>query len=100
MSVVEVQGPTGPALYGGVDMMTWARSQLDIAGEIVDNPGGGLLFATQTIGQVRAVLAAADGVRWREVVDVLDRAEDRAIRREFGLARELISQARDRLDQV
>lgn len=100
ISAVEVLGPKGPALYGGADMLTWARNQLDIAGQIMDNPGGGLLFATQAIGQVRSALAESDGPRWREVVERLERAEDRAVRREFGRARELISEARGRLDQV
>jgi len=100
MSSVEVLGPKGPALYGGTDMLTWARNQLEIAGQIVDNPGGGLLFATQSIGQVRSALAEADGVRWREAVELLEEAEDRAVHREFGRARELISEARSRLDQV
>jgi len=81
-------------------MLTWARNQLEIADQIVDNPGGGLLFATQSIGQVRSALAEADGVRWREVTELLEQAEDRAVRREFGRARELISQARSRLDQA
>jgi len=100
MSAVEVLGPKGPAPYGGIDMLTWARNQLEIADQIVDNPGGGLLFATQSIGQVRSALAEADGVRWREVTELLEQAEDRAVRREFGPARELISQARSRLDQA
>ena len=100
MSVVEVLGPKGPAPYGGADMLTWAHNQLEIASQIVDNPGGGLLFATQTIGQVRSALEDADGVRWREVVNLLDQAEDRAVRRDFNRARELIREARSRLDQA
>jgi hypothetical protein len=100
MSVVEVLGPKGPGLYGGVDMLTWARNQLEIASQIVDNPGGGLLFATQTIGQVRSALEDADGVQWREVIGLLDQAEDKAVRRDFNRARELIKEARGRLDQA
>jgi hypothetical protein len=100
MSVVEVLGPKGPGLYGGVDMLTWAHNQLEIASQIVDNPGGGLLFATQTIGQVRSALEDADGVQWREVIGLLDQAEDRAVRRDFNRARELIKEARGRLDQA
>lgn len=100
ISAVEVLGPKGPALYGGADMLTWARNQLEIADQIVDNPGGGLLFASQSIGQVRSALAESDGARWREVTELLEQAEDRAVRREFSRARELISQARSRLDQV
>ena len=100
MSVVEVLGPKGPGLYGGVDMLTWAHNQLVIASQIVDNPGGGLLFATQTIGQVRSALEDADGVQWREVIGLLDQAEDKAVRRDFNRARELIKEARGRLDQA
>ena len=100
MSVVEVLGPKGPGLYGGVDMLTWAHNQLEIASQIVDNPGGGLLFATQTIGQVRSALEDADGAQWREVIGLLDQAEDKAVRRDFTRARELIEEARGRLDQA
>jgi len=100
MSVVEVLGPKGPARFGGVDMLTWARNQLRIAGDIVDNPGGGLLFATQTIGQVKAALAEEAGGRRDDVVALLDEAEDAAIRRDFDRARELIVRARERLDQA
>jgi hypothetical protein len=97
MPAVEVLGPKGPLRFGGADMLTWARNQLEIASQIVDNPGGGLLFATQTIGQVKAALAEEGGDRWREVVDLLDGAEDRAVRREYRRARELLDRARERL---
>ena len=97
MSPVEVLGPKGPARYGGADMLTWARHQLQIAGQIVDNPGGGLLFATQTIGQVRATLEEADRERWQEVVELLASAEDRAVRREYEPARELLREAAEKL---
>ncbi len=100
MSAVEVLGPKGPARFGGVDLLTWARNQLRIAGDIIDNPGGGLLFATQTIGQVKAALAEEAGDRFEEVVALLDEAEDAAIRREFDHGRELIARARQRLDQA
>jgi hypothetical protein len=99
MSAVEVLGPKGPARYGGADMLTWAHNQLDIAGQIMDNPGGGLLFATQTIGQVRAALAEADADRWQGVLAALDEAEDRAVRRDFAGARERLREARERLPQ-
>ena len=99
MSRVEVLGPKGPARYGGADMLTWVHNQLEIAGQIVDNPGGGLLFATQTIGQVRAALAEADGDRWQGVLRRLADAEDRAVRRDFAGARAKLSEARERLDQ-
>src|SRR5207237_8901562 len=72
------------------DLLSWAREQLKLAAEIVDNPGGGLLFGTQTIGQVRSALADADEERWREVVRILDQAEDSALRRQYERARELV----------
>jgi hypothetical protein len=58
MACVEVLRPKGPvSRFGGTDVQTWARHQLGVARDILDNPGGGLLFATQTIGQVKAGLA-------------------------------------------
>src|SRR2546423_10704583 len=97
MCAVEVRGPKGPARYGGVDLLTWARNQLRIASEIMDNPGGGLLFATQTIGQVKAALNEVDADRWESTVRLLDQAEDLAVRREFERSRELLRQASDKL---
>lgn len=97
MCAVEVLGPKGPVRYGGVDMLTWARHQLRIADEIVDNPGGGLLFATQTMGQVKAALNETDEERWQEVVALLGRAEDHGVRREFESARELLREAAGKL---
>lgn len=93
MCAVEVLGPKGPARYGGVDMLTWARRQLEVADQIIDNPGGGLVFATQTMGQVEAALREANEERWQDVVELLDRAEEHAVRREFEPARELLRQA-------
>lgn len=90
---VEVLGPKGPARHGGVDLLKWARDQLTVAAEIVDNPGGGLLFATQTIGQVRAALADADEERWKDVIRMLDRAEDTALRRQYERSRDLVAEA-------
>jgi hypothetical protein len=98
MSAVDVLGPKGPARFGGADMPTWVHNQLRIAGEIVDNPGGGLLFATQTIGQVRAALTEADSDRWQPVVALLDQAEDSAVRRDFGATRDLLARAVRLLD--
>ena len=97
MSPVEVLGPKGPAPFGGVEMVTWARRQLEIASEIIDNPGGGLLFATQAIGQVKAALSEADPDRWEDVIQLLERAEDHGVRRRYDGARELIGQARNNL---
>ncbi len=78
-------------------MLTWARHQLQIADQIVDNPGGGLLFATQTVGQVKAALNEADEARWQDVVDLLGRAEDRMVRRAFDAARALLREAGEHL---
>ena len=99
MSAVEVLGPKGPARYGGADLLTWVRNQLEIASQIVDNPGGGLLFAAQTVGQVRSALAEADADRWRPVLALLQSAEDRALRRHFAGARDLIRQAGEQIDR-
>jgi hypothetical protein len=97
LTTVEVLGPKGPVRHGGVDVVTWARRQLELAGEIVDNPGGGLLFATQTMGQVKVALADADAGRWGEVVRLLDEAEDAAVRRRYGEARNLLDEALGKL---
>jgi hypothetical protein len=70
---------------------------LTLAAEIVDNPGGGLLFATQAIGQAKAALADADEERWRDVVRILDGAEDTALRRHHERSRELIAEALEQL---
>lgn len=94
---MEVLGPKGPVRYGGVDVVTWARGQLEVATEIVDNPGGGLLFATQTIGQVKTALVDADGKRWDEVVHLLNQAEDAAVRRRYHDAKSLVLEALEHL---
>lgn len=78
-------------------MLTWARNQLDIAGAIIDNPGGGLLFATQTLGQVRSALEEADADRWEAVIGALADAEDAGVQREFSRAREHIQRAAEHL---
>ena len=92
---VDVTGVKGP--YPAQDLVAWGRSQLEIARSILDNPGGGLLFATQAIGQVRASLQERDEERFGEVVETLDRAEERGIRREFEEARKLIGEAISKL---
>ena len=92
MPGVDVTGvEKGP--YPAPDLAAWGRSQLEIARSILDNPGGGLLFATQAIGQVKAALQERDEGRYAEVVEALDRAEDRGIRREFAAARKLLDEA-------
>jgi hypothetical protein len=90
---MEVLRPKELDTHPGDRLVTWARGQLEIAGSILDNPGGGLVFATQTIGQVKAGLRERDPERWQVVVATLDRAEDAAVRREFGKARSLLNEA-------
>ena len=81
----------------GDEIVRWARGQLEIARQILDNPGGGLLFATQTVGQVKAGLQERDARRWEEVVSLLDRVEGAAVRREFETARKLLDEALTKL---
>jgi hypothetical protein len=90
---VEVLRPKELDTHPGEEIVTWARDQLSIARDILDDPGGGLLFATQTIGQVRSGLFERDPDRWRGVVQVLDRAEDAAVHREFATAQQLLAEA-------
>jgi hypothetical protein len=100
MSPVEVLGPKGPQPYGGTDMVTWAHKQLRLAGQIMDNPGGGLLFASQTIGQVKAAFQEADPERWEAFIELLERAEDRAVHRQFDAALEFLDRARAELPEA
>jgi hypothetical protein len=95
--LVEVLKPKPLETHPGEEIVRWARGQLEIAGSILDNPGGGLLFATQTIGQVKAGLHERDADRWESVVKLLDQAEDAGVRREFAEARKLIDSAIGRL---
>ena len=90
---MEVLRPKEIETHPGDSIIGWARGQLEIAREILDNPGGGLLFVTQTIGQVRAALTERDPERWDEVVAILGRAEDAAVRREFDTAQQLLDEA-------
>ena len=90
---MEVLKPKPLETHPGDEIVSWARGQLEIAGSILDNPGGGLLFATQTIGQVKAGLHERDAERWETAVELLDQAEDAAVRREFAVARTLIDSA-------
>jgi hypothetical protein len=94
---VEVLHPKKLETHPGDSIVAWARGQLGIARQILDNPGGGLLFATQTIGQVKAALRERDAVRWEDVVALLDRIEDAAVRREFDTARSLLDEAVQKL---
>jgi hypothetical protein len=90
---MDVLHPKKLETHPGDSIVNWARVQLEIAREILDDPGGGLLFATQTIGQVKAGLHERDATRWEEVVTLLDRAEDAAVRREFEMARGRLDEA-------
>ena len=94
---MEVLRPKELDTHPGDEIVTWARNQLEIARSILDNPGGGLLFATQTIGQVKAGLHERDQDRWKDAVAILDRAEDAAVRREFDAARSLLDEAAKKL---
>ncbi len=94
---MDVLRPKGPVLFGGSGMLEWARSQLLLAGQILDNPGGGLLFATQSMGQVKAALNESEPGRWEAVVHLLGRAEAAAVNREQDRARALLEEARTAL---
>jgi hypothetical protein len=95
---MEVLHPKKMDTQPGDSIVRWARNQLMIAREILDNPGGGLLFATQTVGQVKAGLQERDEERWNEVIALLDRVEDAGVRREFETARELLDEALAKLN--
>lgn len=96
---MEVVGPKGPQRHTGAGLLPWAHDQLTIALQIVDNPGGGLLFATTAVGQVKAALAelAAQSEeerhRWAPVVEILNRVEDDMVRRRFDSARAGLEEA-------
>ena len=90
---VDIRDPKPLDTHPGDEIVAWARAQLAIARSIMDNPGGGLMFATQTIGQVRSGLNERDSERWKEVVLALDRAEDAGVRREFATSRKLLDEA-------
>jgi hypothetical protein len=94
---MEVLRPKELDIHPGDKIVRWAREQLEIARSILDNPGGGLLFATQTIGQVKAALRERDRERWEDEVEALDRAEDAAVRREFDTTRSLVDSVIARL---
>lgn len=94
---MEVLRPKELDTHPGNAIVGWARNQLAIARSILDNPGGGLLFATQTMGQVRSGLQERDADRWKAVTEVLERAEDAAVRREFDTARRLLDEATGKL---
>jgi hypothetical protein len=94
---MEILRPKELDTHPGLELVRWARGQLEIASSIMDNPGGGLLFATQTIGQVRSALHERDPERWEDIAVALERAEDAVVHREFGDARKLLDDAMARL---
>lgn len=94
---MDVLHPKPLETHPGDQVIPWARRQVELAREILDNPGGGLLFSTQTIGQVRAALQDRDPERWEEVVATLERAEDLAVHREFDESRRLLAEALQKL---
>lgn len=94
---MEVLRPKELDTHPGEEIVAWSRDQLAIARSILEDPGGGLLFATQTIGQVRAGLHERDAARWEDVVGLLDRAEDAAVHRGFATARQMIDDALTKL---
>jgi hypothetical protein len=94
---MDVLRPKELETHPGEEIVGWARRQLEIARSILDNPGGGLLFATQTVGQVKAGLSERNREGWEDVVAILDRAEDAAVRREFDIARRLLDEALGKL---
>ena len=94
---MEVLRPKELDTHPGDEIVAWARGQLGIARSILDNPGGGLLFATQTAGQVKAGLHERDGERWEVIVNLLDKVEDAAVRREFETARRLLDEVLGKL---
>jgi hypothetical protein len=77
--------------------LPWARGQLAIAFDILDNPGGGLVFATQTVGQVKAAFQERDPERFRAEIGLLEQAEDAAVRRDYERSRRLIQETLDKL---
>ena len=94
---MEVLHPKKLETHPGDSIVPWARGQLEIARQILDNPGGGLLFATQTIGQVSSALRERDLARWEAVIALLDRVEDSGVHRECDTARALLDEARAKL---
>jgi hypothetical protein len=94
---MEVLRPKPLDTHPGDEIVVWARGQLEIARSILDNPGGGLLFATQTVGQVKSGLRERDPERWEDVVASLDQVEDAAVRREFDTARRLLDEVLGKL---
>jgi hypothetical protein len=94
---MDVMRPKELDTHPGDEIVPWARAQLEIARSILDNPGGGLLFATQAVGQVKAGLHERDAERWEAVVGMLDKVEDAGVRREFDTARRVLDEVLGKL---
>ena len=80
-------------LTGTTPRLPWVRDQLQIALDILDNPGGGLVFGYQALGQARAHLAETDPRRWEDAITKLEEAERQAVWRNYDQARRLIREA-------
>lgn len=87
-------------LTGSTLRLNWAVENLEIALAILDNPGGGLVFGYQALGQVRAHLSEADGERWKPVMASLEEAERQAVWRNFTRSRELVVEALTRVREA
>ncbi|HVD00356.1 MAG TPA: hypothetical protein VNG93_04310 [Candidatus Dormibacteraeota bacterium] len=86
-------------LTGTTPRLPWVREQLRIALDILDNPGGGLVFGYQALGQARAHLAETEPERWEGAIDDLEGAERQALWRNYGRAHDLIQQALSKLPE-
>lgn len=93
-------GIKGPQLPGRERLGHWAANQLLIAQTILDNPGGGLVFATQAIGQVVAALSETEEERWAPVTGLLREAEFAAVRRDFRTCRDRMTDALSEIDKA
>ena len=86
-------------MTGTTTRLPLVREQLKIALEILDNPGGGLVFGYQALGQARAHLAESDPEHWVDPIRILEEAERQAVWRNFDQARELIREALKKLPE-
>jgi len=86
-------------LTGTTPSLPWVREQLQIAIDILDNPGGGLVFGYQALGQARAHLAETEPEPWEDAIAELEEAERQALWRNYGKARDLIREALAKLPE-
>ena len=80
-------------LTGTTPRLPWVREQLRIALGILDNPGGGLVFGYQALGQARAHLQETEPDRWEDAISDLEEAERQALWRNYERSRELVRDA-------